>query len=199
MATPTKSIKGTQTEKNLVISYLNETQAYARYTYYAQQADKEQYFPIGQIFRETADNELHHAKVFFKMLQGGTVSVPMDADAGVIGDTATNLQISINEENAEGVDAYKKFAAVAEEEGFPKSPLTSMLSQRWNLPTATVSNAISSRCRMAQCGNVTTQSFGAALCVATNLPAQSPRRNVRAATIPTSTTWLWTDSRLYLT
>lgn len=120
MATPTKSIKGTQTEKNLVISYLNETQAYARYTYYAQQADKEQYFPIGQIFRETADNELHHAKVFFKMLQGGTVSVPMDADAGVIGDTATNLQISIKEENAEGVDAYKKFAAVAEEEGFPE-------------------------------------------------------------------------------
>lgn len=120
MATPTTSIKGTQTEKNLVISYLNETQAYARYTYYAQQADKELYYPIGEIFRETAANELHHAKVFFKMLQGGTVSVPMDADAGIIGDTATNLQISINEENAEGVDAYKKFAAVAQEEGFPE-------------------------------------------------------------------------------
>ncbi len=120
MATPTKSIKGTQTEKNLVISYLNETQANARYIYYAQQADKESYYPIGEIFRETAANELHHAKVFFKMLEGGTVSVPMDADAGVIGDTATNLQISINEENEEGVDAYKKFAAVAEEEGFPE-------------------------------------------------------------------------------
>lgn len=120
MATPTKSIKGTQTEKNLVISYLNETQANARYIYYAQQADKELYFPIGEIFRETAANELHHAKVFFKMLEGGNITVPVAADAGVIGDTATNLQISINEENEEGVDAYKKFAAVAEEEGFPE-------------------------------------------------------------------------------
>ena len=120
MATPTKSIKGTQTEKNLVISYLNETQANARYIYYAQQADKELYYPIGEIFRETAANELHHAKVFFKMLEGGNITVPIAADAGVIGDTATNLQISINEENEEGVDAYKKFAAVAEEEGFPE-------------------------------------------------------------------------------
>lgn len=38
MANKTKSIKGTQTEKNLAISYMNEAQAYARYTFYAQQA-----------------------------------------------------------------------------------------------------------------------------------------------------------------
>ena len=48
MANKTKSIKGTQTEKNLAISYMNEAQAYARYTFYAQQADKENYFPIGR-------------------------------------------------------------------------------------------------------------------------------------------------------
>jgi rubrerythrin len=59
MAT-TKSIKGTRTEKNLVTAYAAESMAYTRYTYYAQQADKENYFPIGVIFRETADNELHH-------------------------------------------------------------------------------------------------------------------------------------------
>lgn len=113
-----KSIKGTRTEKNLCIAYMNETQSYARYTYYAQQADKEEYFPIGQIFRETADNELHHAKVFFKFLEGGKLPVTLDVDSGVIGDTATNLEISIGEEEVGGVEAYIEAAKVAEEEGF---------------------------------------------------------------------------------
>ena len=31
-----KSIKGTQTEKNLAVAYMAESQAYARYTFYAQ-------------------------------------------------------------------------------------------------------------------------------------------------------------------
>lgn len=118
MATVTKDIKGTKTEANLVVAYMSECQAYARYNFYAKQADKENYFPIGQIFRETADNELHHGKVFFKMLQGGQVPCTLTVDSGVIGDTATNLQISIKEETEEGVDAYIKAAAVAEEEGF---------------------------------------------------------------------------------
>lgn len=64
----TKSVKGTKTEQYLVNSFAAETQAYARYTFYAQQADKELYYPIGVIFRETAANELHHAKVFLKLL-----------------------------------------------------------------------------------------------------------------------------------
>lgn len=117
MAT-TKSIKGTQTEKNLVTAYMAESAAYSRYTFYAQQADKEMYFPIGQIFRETADNELHHGKVFFKLLEGGQVPVTMTVDAGVIGDTATNLATAAAEELSEGVDLYTNAAKVAKEEGF---------------------------------------------------------------------------------
>lgn len=119
MAT-TKSIRGTQTEKNLVIAYLAESAAYTRYTFYAQQADKENYFPVGQIFRETADNELHHGKIFFKYLEGGSVEVPMTADAGVIGDTASNLSCAAQEELTEGVDLYQKSADVADQEGFPE-------------------------------------------------------------------------------
>lgn len=68
-----KSIKGTKTEKNLVAAYMSESSAYTRYTFYSQQATKESYFPIAQIFDETAANELHHAKVFFKLLEGGVV------------------------------------------------------------------------------------------------------------------------------
>lgn len=74
----TKSIKGTQTEKLLVESYIAESTAYTRYTFYAKQAEKEQYYPIQRIFTETADNELHHAKVFFKFLEGGKVTASGD-------------------------------------------------------------------------------------------------------------------------
>lgn len=116
----TKSIRGTETEKNLVIAYMAESSAYTRYTYYAQQADKENYFPIGQIFRETADNELHHSKVFFKFLEGGSLDVTLGVDAGVIADTAANLETAAKEEMAEGVELYTNAAAVAEKEGFPE-------------------------------------------------------------------------------
>lgn len=113
-----KSIKGTQTEANLVKAYLAESAAYSRYTYYAQQADKENYYPIGQIFRETAANELRHGKVFFKYLKGGKVTVELNPDAGIIGDTASNLATAAAEELAEGVDQYVEAAKVADKEGF---------------------------------------------------------------------------------
>ena len=58
-----KSIKGTQTEKNLVIAYMAESAAYSRYIFYASQAEKENYYPIARVFTETANNELRHAKI----------------------------------------------------------------------------------------------------------------------------------------
>lgn len=120
MTKKAKDIRGTKTERCLVAAYVSESTAYTRYTFYAAQADKENYFPIGQIFRETADNELRHAKVFFKMLQGGSVNVNLDVDSGVIGDTATNLAIASEEERVEGVEQYMASAKVADEEGFPE-------------------------------------------------------------------------------
>lgn len=113
-----KSIKGTQTEKNLVTAYIAESTAYTRYIFYAGQATKENYFPIAQIFTETAENELHHSKVYFKFLEGGSVQVPITVDAGVIGTTAENLATAAREEEFEGVDLYTKAAQVAKEEGF---------------------------------------------------------------------------------
>lgn len=113
-----KSIKGTKTEQNVVNSFLAETQAYARYTFYASIADKEQYFPIGVIFRETADNELHHAKVFLKMLEDTEVKADPGVDAGFLGDTAANLRTSIKEESVDGYEFYYACAKTAKEEGF---------------------------------------------------------------------------------
>lgn len=121
MATSTKkSIRGTRTEKNLVAAYMSESSAYTRYTFYSQQATKENYFPIAKVFDETAANELHHGKVFFKFLEGGQVPVTLEVDAGVIGDTASNLQTAANEEMTEGVEQYTEAAKVADEEGFPE-------------------------------------------------------------------------------
>lgn len=118
--TTKKSIKGTRTEQYLMSAYLSEAQAYARYTYYAQQADKEMYYPIGEVFRDTAANELHHGKVFLKFLEGGQATVTMTADAGIIGTTAENLAIAIREEQVDGEDYYIEAAKVATEEGFPE-------------------------------------------------------------------------------
>lgn len=115
-----KSIKGTQTEKNLVIAYMAESSAYTRYTFYASQANKEGYFPIERIFTETAENEMRHGKVFFKFLEGGSVEVPLAVDAGVIGDTASNLETAAREELYEGVKLYTDAAEVADKEGFPE-------------------------------------------------------------------------------
>ena len=114
----TKSIKGTKTEQNLVNAYVSESTAYSRYMFYASQAEKEEYFPISEVFKETANNELRHAKVFFKYLKGGQVDCNVTVDAGVIGDTASNLETAMKEELAEGVEQYRTSAAVARKEGF---------------------------------------------------------------------------------
>lgn len=120
MSKTTTSLKGTRTEINITNAYLSESSAYTRYMYYAQQAQKDGFFPVQRILSETADNEMRHGKVFFKMLQGGVVNVPMTGiAAGIIGDTAANLGYAIHEEEEER-DFYMDSAKVADEEGFPE-------------------------------------------------------------------------------
>ena len=87
----TKSIKGTQTEKNLLTSFAGESQARMRYTYFASVAKKEGYEQIAAIFTETADQEKEHAKRMFKFLEGGMVEITASYPAGVIGNTLENL------------------------------------------------------------------------------------------------------------
>lgn len=116
--TQTKSIKGTKTEKLLAASYIAESQAFARYTFYAQAADKERLFPIGVIFRETAQNEIHHAKVFLKFLENTEITEPIGIDAGFLGSTADNLRIAMKEELVDGHEFYAAAAKTALEEGF---------------------------------------------------------------------------------
>ncbi len=112
------TLKGTQTEKNLLCSFAGESQARMRYNYFASVAKKEGYEQIAAIFNETADQEKEHAKRFFKFLEGGMVEITATFPAGVIGTTAENLKAAAEGEHEEWSDAYPKFADIAEQEGF---------------------------------------------------------------------------------
>ena len=113
-----KSIKGTQTEKNLLTSFAGESQARMRYTYYASVAKKEGYEQIAAIFTETADQEKEHAKRMFKYLEGGMVEITASYPAGVISTTLNNLLEAAAGEHEEWAQDYPHFADVAEQEGF---------------------------------------------------------------------------------
>ncbi len=113
-----QSIKGTQTEKNLVKAFAGESQARNRYTYFASVARKEGLMQIAEIFQETADQEKEHAKRFFKFLEGGDVEITERFPAGVIGTTLDNLKAAAAGEEHEWTDMYPEFAKVAREEGF---------------------------------------------------------------------------------
>ena len=99
-------LKGSKTEQNLMTAFAGESQARNKYTYFASKAKKEGYEQIAAIFQETADNEKEHAKMWFKLLNGGD-----------IGTTAENLKAAADGENYEWTDMYAEFAKTAKEEG----------------------------------------------------------------------------------
>ena len=100
-------LKGTKTEKNLQEAFAGESMARNKYTYFASKAKKEGYVQIAAIFEETAGNEKEHAKMWYKLLNGGGV-----------GSTAENLADAAGGENFEWTDMYARMAREAREEGF---------------------------------------------------------------------------------
>ncbi|MGB9885604.1 MAG: rubrerythrin [Moorellales bacterium] len=114
------SLKGTQTERNLLLAFAGESQARNRYTFFASQAKQEGYEQIAAVFLDTADNEKEHAKRFFRFLEGGEVEIAGSFPAGIIGTTAQNLAASADGERHEHAELYPEFARVAEAEGFPE-------------------------------------------------------------------------------
>lgn len=112
------SIKGTETEKNLLKSFAGESQARNRYTMFAKQARKDGLEQIAAIFEETALNELQHAKRFFRFLEGGMVEITASYPAGIVGTSLENLKAAADGENEEWTELYPHFAEVAEKEGF---------------------------------------------------------------------------------
>lgn len=102
-----KDLKGTKTEVNLMTAFAGESQARNKYTYFASKAKKDGYVQIANIFEETANNEKEHAKIWFKLLEGGSIK-----------DTISNLEAAAAGENYEWTEMYATFAKEAREEGF---------------------------------------------------------------------------------
>jgi rubrerythrin len=111
-------MKGTRTEQNLLKSFAGESQARNRYTFFAEQALDEGYTQIAELFLETAENELEHARKFFSFLPGGPLEITAGYPAGIVGTTAENLAAAAGGEREEWAELYPQFAAVAAEEGF---------------------------------------------------------------------------------
>ena len=96
-------LKGSQTEKNLLVAFAGESQARTRYSFFASQAKKEGYEQISGIFQETSDNEREHAQLFFSHLKGGMVEISAAYPAGITGTTAQNLKAAAEgEKNSNG-------------------------------------------------------------------------------------------------
>ncbi|MBP3536822.1 MAG: rubrerythrin family protein [Muribaculaceae bacterium] len=115
-----KSIKGTRTEHNLLAAFAGESQARSRYTLFAAKAEEEGYRQIASVFRQTAEQELQHARQFFSHLEGGMVEITAAYPAGVVGDTAKNLAEAAAGEREEWGVLYENFSKIAQEEGFPQ-------------------------------------------------------------------------------
>lgn len=113
------NIKGTKTEKNLLIAFTGESQARNKYTYFASAARKEGYEQIAAIFEETANQEKEHAKRLFKFLPGEEVEITTSMHVGPFSEsTTTNLQTAADGEKFEYTHMYPEYAAVARQEGF---------------------------------------------------------------------------------
>ena len=104
-----KDISGSKTENNLRAAFSGESQARNKYTYFASKARKDGYVQIAEIFEETAENEKEHAKIWYKLLNGG------------INDTKENLKNAASGENFEFTDMYATFAREARMEGFDET------------------------------------------------------------------------------
>ncbi|MCL2212505.1 MAG: rubrerythrin family protein [Oscillospiraceae bacterium] len=99
------NLKGSRTEANLHAAFSGESMARNKYTYFAAQARKDGYQQIAELFEKTANNEMAHAKLWFRHLEG-------------IGTTEENLTAAASGEHFEWTDMYKKFAEEARAEGF---------------------------------------------------------------------------------
>ena len=113
-----KSLKGSQTEKNILTAFAGESQARNRYTYFAGKAREDGFMQIAAIFTETADQEREHAKRFFTFLEGGEAAVSATFPAGSVGSAEENLAAAADGERYEWTTMYPSFARVARDEGY---------------------------------------------------------------------------------
>ena len=99
-------IKGCETEKNLYKAFAGECRARNKYYLYAEQARRDGYNWIAEIFEKTGDNEFAHAREVFKRYLSKVSSTKNNLIEAALGEAE---EVSV---------VYKKFEEKACEEGF---------------------------------------------------------------------------------
>lgn len=113
-----EKFKGSKTEQNLINSFAGEAQARNRYTYFSKIAKNEGYEQIAAIFLETAENELEHAKLFYRHIGENQLGHVDGFYPFELGTTEENLNSAIAGEVEEADVLYYEAEKTAKEEGF---------------------------------------------------------------------------------
>jgi rubrerythrin len=111
-------LKGTQTEKNLMIAFAMESQAIQKYSWFAKAANKEGFQQMEEIFQETSEQKKSHCKTIFRFLEGCEVQITSNFKAEPIDTTLENLKASIKSETEQEEVFYNEFEKTAWDEGF---------------------------------------------------------------------------------
>jgi rubrerythrin len=112
-----KSIKGTKTEKNLMVAFASESMAVSRYICFAETARLQGYERAAVAFMDTAESEKAHAGMFIRLFEGGAVEITATYPSAPPGDTKSNLDAAIEGENGSWKRRYPEFSKTAREEG----------------------------------------------------------------------------------
>ena len=117
------NLKGSQTEKNLLLAYMGESNNRNLYTYFAYQAKEEGYEQIAAIFLETAKHEHEHAKQELNLIGTSDVELPAGTyPVKGVGSTIANLENAVSGEHYEQTEMYPDFAKRLMRRGSRKSP-----------------------------------------------------------------------------
>lgn len=114
-----KDFKNSQTYQNLIHAFGIESQAYAKYQFYAKQAKKDKYNVLANFFNKIALQEKQHAKIWFKKLHHDEIPVTLE-----------NIKNCIENESYEARQYYLEHAKTAKLEGYEEiARLFSLVAQ----------------------------------------------------------------------
>ena len=117
----TTELARSQTCMNLMRAFAGESQARNRYTMAAATAKAQGFHVLERLFLFTADQELSHAKVFYRhltQLSGRTLTVDGTYPVDLPNDSIALLRAAQHNELQEWERDYPAFARVARQEGF---------------------------------------------------------------------------------
>src|SRR5512139_1048699 len=113
------NMKGTETEKNLLLAYHGESNNRNLYTFFADKAKEEGYEQIAAIFIETANHEHEHARQILNFIQTRDIELPaVIFPVKGVSDTISNLETAVSGEHYEKSIMYPDFAKTADAESF---------------------------------------------------------------------------------